>query len=477
MTDILLDLAKNPRARQFVQSVGLPIPMPAILRRQRGPATERPLMDQTVLVGGEGSLSTVLARTLVIAGADPWLTSAALERFFVEPGEAYGRTAKVVPEPELSADRKPSLNAMVFDATAINSPAELDQLYSFFHAWLPDLKKGSRIAILGRPHAEAGSAQGAAAQSALEGFTRSLAKEIGKKGSNANLIRVATGSDDRLAGVLRFVLSPACSFVTAQPLDVSAVAKFDGELSWVRPLSGKVALITGAARGIGAATAQIMAAEGAHVVCLDRPEDDGPASQIARKIGGSVLLADVSDPDAPQTIARALLEQHGGVDIVVHNAGVTRDKTLARMKRALWDQTIDINLTAVERITAELLKGALRDGGRIVNLSSIAGIAGNVGQTNYAASKSGVVGLTKFLARDVADRGITVNAIAPGFIETRLTAAIPVVIREAGRRMSALGQGGLPEDVGQAINFLCTPAAAGLTGNILRVCGGALIGA
>jgi len=220
-----------------------------------------------------------------------------------------------------------------------------------------------------------------------------------------------------------------------------------------------------------------MAGEGAHVVCLDRPEDDGPASQIARKIAGSVLLADVSDPDAPQTIARALLEQHGGVDIVVHNAGVTRDKTLARMKQVLWDQTIDINLAAVERITAELLKGALRDGGRIVNLSSIAGLAGNVGQTNYAASKSGIVGLTQFLARDLADRGITVNAIAPGFIETRLTAAIPVMIREAGRRLSALGQGGIPEDVGQAINFLCTPAAAGLTGNILRVCGGALIGA
>ncbi|MEZ4228322.1 MAG: 3-oxoacyl-ACP reductase [Polyangiaceae bacterium] len=477
MSDILLDLAQNPRARKLIQSAGLPIPMPAQLLRQRGPAVERPLMDQAVLVGGKGELTPVIARTLIIAGGDPWLTTAELEAPFKELGEAYGRLPRLVSEPELGEAKKPSISSMVFDATGIHSPAELDALYAFFHPWLPALRKNARIVIIGRPHESATSAPAAAARSALEGFTRSLAKELGKKGINANLIRVEEDADDRIPGVLRFLLSPACTFVTAQPVSVSAAAKFEGDVSWVRPLAGKVALITGAARGIGAATAEIMAAEGAHVVCLDRPEDDGPASQIARKIGGSVLLADVSDPEAPGSIARALKEQHGGVDIVVHNAGVTRDKTLARMKQALWDQAIDINLAAVERITAELLKGTLRDGGRVVNLSSIAGIAGNVGQTNYAASKSGVVGLTKFLAKQVADRGITVNAIAPGFIETRLTAAIPVVIREAGRRMSALGQGGQPEDVGQAINFLCTPAAAGVTGNIIRVCGGALIGA
>ncbi len=216
----------------------------------------------------------------------------------------------------------------------------------------------------------------------------------------------------------------------------------------------------------------------AHVVCLDRPEDDAPLSQTARAVHGSVLTVDVSDADAPQRIAAHLREHHGGVDIVVHNAGITRDRTLANMDRARWDQTLGINLEAVINITDALLEsGTLRDNGRIVSLASISGIAGNVGQTNYSTSKAGVIGFTRHLAGQVASRGITVNAVAPGFIETRMTAAVPAVVRQAGRRLSALGQGGLPEDVGRALTFLSMPGSAGVTGNILRICGGALLGA
>jgi 3-oxoacyl-[acyl-carrier protein] reductase len=136
-----------------------------------------------------------------------------------------------------------------------------------------------------------------------------------------------------------------------------------------------------------------------------------------------------------------------------------------------------VNLAAVVRITDALLLRALRDGGRIVCLSSVSGIAGNVGQTNYSASKAALIGYVDALGTQLAPRGITANAIAPGFIETRMTAAIPMMIREAGRRLSALGQGGLPEDVAQAITFLASPGAQGITGTTLRVCGGALIGA
>ena len=248
-------------------------------------------------------------------------------------------------------------------------------------------------------------------------------------------------------------------------------------IPFVRALDGKVALVTGAARGIGAATAELLANEGAHVVCLDRPQDDALVSQVARKIGGSLLLADLGVLDAASTIVSELRQQHGGVDIVVHNAGVTRDKTLAKMKPEQWNQAIDVNLASVVKITAALLEGGLRDDGRIVCLSSVAGIAGNMGQTNYAASKAGIIGYVRKLAKHTASRGITVNAIAPGFIETRLTAAIPVMIREVGRRLSNLGQGGLPQDVGEAITFLATPGAYGINGQVLRVCGGALIGA
>ena len=148
------------------------------------------------------------------------------------------------------------------------------------------------------------------------------------------------------------------------------------------------------------------------------------------------------------------------------------------MKPQLWDMTVDVNLGAVVRITEKLVaNGVMNEGGRIVCLSSVSGIAGNRGQTNYSASKAGIVGFVRSLAPQLASRGVTVNAIAPGFIETRLTSAMPIGIREGARRLSALGQGGQPEDVGQAITFLSTPGAVGITGSVLRVCGGALVGA
>jgi 3-oxoacyl-[acyl-carrier protein] reductase len=313
---------------------------------------------------------------------------------------------------------------------------------------------------------------------------RSVAKEIGRRGGTANLLRVDENASGRVPGPLRFLLSPRSAFVSAQPLRVSAIAETsaltDTEVPWVRPLEGKVVLVTGAARGIGEATVRLLAQEGARVVVLDRPADDAPASQVAREIGGTVLLADVTDEGAPQAIAKFLADTFGGIDVVVHNAGITRDKTLLKMKPELWDQAIQVNLASVVRITDAILKtpkGGLRDGGRIICLSSVAGLAGNLGQTNYAASKAGVAGYVRALAPELAKRGITVNAVAPGFIETRLTAAIPVMIREAGRRLAALGQGGLPRDVGELITFLATPGAQGLTGQVVRVCGGAFIGA
>lgn len=487
MTDTLLELSKNPQARKLIGQLGLPIPMPMVLDRQRGAQPEQPLMDQAVLFGGRGDVGDEIARALVLAGANALVCDEELAKPFAEPGEAYGRLPRVVArEPELNGSSAKKSNGkskhdkvkgIVFDATRLDDPAALRELYDLFHPWVGQLDKNGRVVVVGRSPASARNAAQAAARSALEGFVRSVAKEVGRKGATANLLYVEEGAEGRLAGPLRFFLSASSTFVTAQPLTVSSLAAHEGDVPWVRSLAGKVALVTGAARGIGAATAEILAAEGAHVVCLDRPADDGPVSQVARNVGGSVLLADVTDPDAPNTIATSLRAEHGGVDIVIHNAGITRDKTLGRMKPAFWEQAIDVNLGAVERITTELAKQTLRDGGRIVTLSSVAGIAGNVGQTNYAASKSGIIGYTKHMSAQLAGRGITVNAIAPGFIETRLTAAIPVMIREAGRRMSALGQGGQPADVGQAIAFLTTPGAAGLTGNVLRVCGGALLGA
>lgn len=475
MTDMLLSLSKSPIARRIVGGAKLPLPLPEVLARPMGGQPVRFLDGQNVAIAGTGALIGKLGTTLVRAGAVPFVTDTITAESFSDAAEAHGRPPQQL-QGEESEDRT-KLNGIVFDATNLESPADLKQLYTFFHGHVRAIAKSGRLLVIGRPADQAKTVRASAARAALEGFVRSLAKEVGGKGATANLVTVDDGADERVSAVVRFFLSSASAFVSAQPLRVSSTTDDSSEDVLAGPLDGKIALVTGAARGIGAATAAALAAEGAHVVCLDRPEDDEPLGETAQQVGGSVLACDVTDPSAPETIAAELLRRHGGVDIVVHNAGVTRDKTLGRMSEQQWDMVLQINLEAIAAINDALLEKALRDNGRIISLSSIAGIAGNIGQTNYAASKAGVIGMTRALSVQVAKRGITANAVAPGFIETRMTAAIPMVIRQAGRRLSALGQGGQPEDVARTITFLATPGASGVTGQVLRVCGGALIGA
>lgn len=488
MNDILLSIGQNPQARQLIKTLGIPLPIPQALARAKTPMEARPLHDYEIAVSGhagdgESPIIEVLAKTLAKAGSTALVVGGVqVPPAFVAHGDAWGRPPRALLIDALPEKLK--LNAMVFDATQITDAAGLRGLYDFFHPLVTSLGKCGRVVVIARPPELARSPEIAAAQAALDGFVRSLGKEIGKKGSTANLIIVDEGAEPLVEGPLRFLLSKRSAFISGQPLHVTArslddelLAQFDPLFE--RPLEGKVALVTGAARGIGQATAKLLADEGAHVVCLDRPADDELLTSVAREIGGTPLLVDVSDPEAPAKIAATLRDDHGGVDIVVHNAGITRDKTLARMKPEHWDQALGINLDAVIRITDALIgeDGPLLDDGRVIVLSSIAGIAGNLGQTNYSASKAGVIGYVRRLADELEGRGITVNAIAPGFIETRLTAAIPVMIREVGRRLSSLGQGGLPRDIGDAITFLATPGAQGLTANVLRVCGQSFVGA
>jgi 3-oxoacyl-[acyl-carrier protein] reductase len=220
-----------------------------------------------------------------------------------------------------------------------------------------------------------------------------------------------------------------------------------------------------------------MVREGAKVIVMDRPEEDGPASKLAAELGAGLLLCDITDPEAPEAIKKLLAEKYQGtIDILVHNAGVTRDKMLVNMDEKRWDMTLEVNLIALIRIT-EALESAMNDDGRVVCLSSVTGIAGNTGQTNYSASKAGILGYIGALAPAYAKRGIAVNAVAPGFIETRMTAHMPVATREVARRLCNLSQGGRPEDVAEVVTFLSSPGAAGLTGEVIRICGGSLLGA
>lgn len=475
MADFLVNLSQNAAAKNLLGKAGVPLPQK--LRRAKGPWEARPLDNRAVAVGiSEGGvLHSAIATTLARAGAEAHLVgSDAVVAAFTEAAEGWGRPLRHADA--LADDTRP--HALVFDATGLQSPAELAQLHAFFHPTVRSLKRGGRAIVIGAPPQAQPTAEAAAAQQALDGFVRSLGKELGRKGSTATRIVVDDGAEGRLEPVLRWVLSDRSAFFDLQTVPVSAAVEAP-EPAWTRPLEGKVALVTGSARGIGAETARRLAEEGAKVIVLDRPADLEGAATLARTVRGLPLGLDITDPDAGARLVDFLTEHTGGtVDVVVHNAGVTRDKTLGRMDADRWNLAVDVNLGAVLRLTAHLHgAGALALGGRVVLLSSIAGIAGNTGQTNYAASKAGLLGALPKLAAQLGPQGITVNAVAPGFIETRMTAAIPATIREAGRRLSALSQGGLPVDIAEMVTFLASPGAAGVHGAALRVCGGGFLGA
>jgi len=365
--------------------------------------------------------------------------------------------------------------ALVFDATGIADSTELVELQRFFYPAVGRLQRSGRAVVLGTPPEEAGSVPAQIAQRALEGFTRSLGKEIGGRGSTAQLVYVEPGAEDQLESTLRFLLSPKSAYVSGQVIRIGKGVAPSPKIDWDQPLTGKVALVTGASRGIGAAIANTLARDGAEVVGLDIPQMSADLKAVTEAIGGRSIEIDITADEAPETIASEL---SGGVDVVVHNAGVTKDRTIAKMPEERWAQLMEINLSSEERINDALLgKKLLNGNGRIVGVSSMAGIAGNNGQTNYAASKAGVIGMVEAMAPELAKRKATINAVAPGFIETQMTAAMPIGPREAGRRLSSLSQGGLPVDVAETIAWFASPASTGVNGNVVRVCGQSLLGA
>jgi 3-oxoacyl-[acyl-carrier protein] reductase len=469
MADRYQQLVNTPIGRIVTKQIGLPNP-PKLERFAPG----QPVVTGPVLLGAApgGRLAGPLTKVLAAIDAQ---TSTPMD----EPLRSAAAAAKLDagifnPDAATAAER---FKALVFDATGIGSSDELVEAWSFLHPTIRRVMASGRVIVLGTPPEDCSGPSQAIAQRALEGLVRAIGKEV-KKGATAQLVYVRPKAEDQLESTLRFFLSPKSAFVSGQVVRVGRPSAKFGRLDWERPLAGKVALVTGAARGIGAAIAEVLARDAAHVVGLDVPAMTGELEAAMSRLGGSSLTADVTAEGAPVQIATHLVDQHGGVDIVVHNAGVTRDRTLGRMTEELWSTVIGINLTAPQRIDHALFeRDAVHRNGRIICVSSISGIAGNAGQTNYSTSKAGVIGFVQAWAPALAERGVTVNAVAPGFIETQMTAAMPIAIREAGRRMNSLSQGGLPIDVAETIAWYANPASAGLTGNVVRVCGQSLIGA
>ncbi|WP_338782326.1 3-oxoacyl-ACP reductase [Streptomyces sp. DG1A-41] len=445
MADRYLSFTATGPGRFLTRRLGLP--QPAALTRC---SPERPTLDGGLLhltAGGSGlDLAPVLARTgIAPAGSD--------------------RAA-----------------AVLLDASGVRDVEGLAEVHAALHPVVRSVVASGRVVVLGAPLDPADHHQ-AAAQQALEGFTRSLGKEIGR-GRTVNLVRLTDAA--AAESTLRFLLSPESAYVSGQVIEVGAGETGSGEtapndesstpVDWDRPLAGRTALVTGAARGIGEAVAETLARDGARVVVLDVPQAERDARRVADRLGGTALLLDITAADAGARIAEALPD---GLDLLIHNAGITRDRRLVNMPAERWIPVLEVNLASVLRTTDALLRaGTLNRGGRIVATASIAGIAGNAGQTNYGASKAGIVGLVRSLApRALAEHGVTVNAVAPGFIETKMTAAVPLFIREAGRRMNSLAQGGLPVDVAQTTAWLAHPASGAVNGQVVRVCGQSLLGA
>lgn len=463
MQDTLIEMGRSPLARNVLKRIG--IKPPPQLIRSYSPWSDELLQGKQIVLNSNSPLYKLLDDSLSAQKAIVRMGSDAL--------------------PKDKSENRLSVTSVfqgsVFDASGFQKISDLKELYTFFHGLRGQLGFNHRVVILTR---SGKSPEGRAIEKAVSSFARSLAREFGPKGINVNVLLLAESGDkakdEQLAlqamPVLSFFLSDFCAFVTGQiiPLHLEKTSKPLPLLAG--SLAGKTALVTGAAQGIGYSICRRLAEEGAHVIALDRPQNEEALRELCLEIEGDYLLATIGKNH--EDLLERLAAQSESVDIIVHNAGITRDRTLFGMSESDWDDVLNINLEAVIDISSEVLRrGMLKKGGRIVCMASVVGLSGNFGQSNYSASKAGLIGYVEAMAEHLASIEGTVNAIAPGFIETNMTAKIPFVQKQFARRLSSLSQGGQPDDVADMVTFLASPCSQSINGQTIRVCGGSFLGA
>ncbi|GAA1154436.1 3-oxoacyl-ACP reductase [Ornithinicoccus hortensis] len=467
MPNLFSTVTSNPVAKAVGKQLGLP--QPVTLRRGR----DLPTGDVVLGTAPVGAAGGIVADALAALGVP------AVEALRDDPAarttDDEGRARPPAYEQRIGA--------VVVDATAATTIADLEAVRALLRPALKGMGTCGRVVLVGTAPELTDATESAATQQALEGIVRSVGKEL-RAGATANLVWTAPGSTGAdLASTLSFLLEGRSAYVSGQPWRVGTAPE-GAAVPADSPFDGRVVVVTGAARGIGADIARVFARDGAKVVVVDIPASGEALGKVANEIGGTALQLDITATGAGDRIADHVTHRYGPdarIHAIVHNAGITRDKLLVNTDEDRWGSVLDVNLAAQFRINEVLLDkgraGGLAEDGRVVGVASTSGVAGNRGQSNYAASKAGVIGLVRALAPQVADRGITVNAVAPGFIETEMTGKIPLATREFARRFNSLQQGGKPVDVAETIAYLAAPTSGAVNGQVIRVCGQSQIGA
>ncbi|HNF50959.1 MAG: 3-oxoacyl-ACP reductase [Chitinophagales bacterium] len=439
------DYLQNATLRNVLKTLNIPVPVPPILKRNLNAFSDDELSNKEIVITGkENDFLSQLQK------------------------EFHGRIGQATIYDE-------TIDGLVLSCVGMQTIEDLEDLYTNIKNTVSKIKANGRVVIVSKE--DKTSVTTFTIQKSIDAFSRALSKEIGgKKGITVNQLKI-TNEEVTASAVVNasiFFLSDKSSFITGQVVDVSN-ANTDTLTSIEGLLQGKIAIVTGGARGIGAAAARVLHREGATVIIVDVPQAADDAQALAAELNGDSYLLDISQATAAKELQKYIIEKYGKLDILVNNAGITRDKTIAKMSIDQWRSVLNVNLKAVIQLTQIFIENGFSKDAKVVSLSSISGISGNVGQTNYSLTKAGVIGFSQALA--ATNKNIFANAVAPGFIETKMTENLPFFIKEGGRRLSTLKQGGKPEDVAELIGFLASPLSNGINGQCVRVCGGNMIGA